>query len=583
MSQPRRSCATMYHLEQEQEMDPGRMERLERIEEFTEFVAKSNQRVGRSVITIPVVVHVVYHTEEENISDEQILSQIEVLNEDFGRFNADANQTPVQFMDVAADTRIRFQLATTDPYGEPTTGITRTYTDVPAFSAFQNEMKFQPQGGMDAWPTQDYLNIWVCNLSMGVLGYSQFPGGPAETDGVVICYKYFGRTGDITPPFNLGRTATHEIGHWLNLRHIWGDGPCGTDDLVEDTPEAEGPTHGCLRTNFSCGSPDMVSNFMDYTDDACMNLFTQGQANRMRALFLSGGERESLLYSPGLSQAAPPVVDYAPAVPGLLEVASVTEESAQLMWEEVPEAASYLLRLRALTGENWRERSFRRNRVKVSELQACTNYEFQVASMDTEGGLSDFSNPVVFRTMGCSADAPTGLVASAVYPTEAVLEWDPVEGVDFYKLQYRKAGTRDIISREVSGNRIRLTNLSQATWYQYRVRAIAPGYVTPYSKVANFYTYSPLARMRAKTPDYFRVQSGPYPDVLEVSFDLAEDQYVRIVLKNAWGETVVEEPAHRFYPGEPYQLETGGLAPGTYTLEIEDDQGFQHAKEVHIR
>ncbi|MCB0624470.1 MAG: zinc metalloprotease, partial [Saprospiraceae bacterium] len=173
---------------------------------------------------------------------------------------------------------------------------TRTSTSVTAFSANDN-MKFNSSGGKDAWPAGSYLNIWVCDLSGGLLGYAQFPGGPASTDGVVIDYAYFGTIGTATPPFHLGRTATHEVGHWLNLRHIWGDGPCSVDDFVTDTPTSDAANYGCPIGHVSCSTTDMVQNYMDYTDDACMNLYTTGQKNRMRAVFDTGGARQSLLNS----------------------------------------------------------------------------------------------------------------------------------------------------------------------------------------------------------------------------------------------------------------------------------------------
>ena len=289
----------------------GTMVRHERMSDFFLPVAPatlpsgvgSNAR-GTSVFCIPVVVHVVYRNASQNLSQAQIDSQIAVLNEDFRRTNPDAASTLATFQPVAADSEIEFVLATVDPTGAPTTGVTRTSTNVNAFSVANDNVMFTALGGRDAWPTHQYLNIWVAPLQSGLLGYAQFPGGPANTDGVVITSTAFGRLGSAVSPSDLGRTATHEVGHWLNLRHIWGDGPCGTDDSVADTPSSDAPNYGCTLTHVSCGSLDMVQNYMDYSDDACMNLFTAGQKQRMRAEFLPGGRRESLLTSPGLGGAA---------------------------------------------------------------------------------------------------------------------------------------------------------------------------------------------------------------------------------------------------------------------------------------
>ena len=299
-----RNCGSMDVLEDQLLNDPKRGAKLEAIELHTRLIDESGQRAVNGVITIPVVVHVVYGNSTENISDAQILSQMDVLNADFRRTNSDADNTWSQ----AADTEIEFCLASTDPSGNPTNGITRTSTSVSAFGT-NDQMKFNSSGGKDAWPADQYLNMWVCDISGGILGYAQFPGGSASTDGVVMDYQYFGTIGTATAPFDLGRTATHEVGHWLNLRHIWGDGNCNADDFVSDTPTSDAANYGCATGHVSCSSTDMVQNYMDYSDDACMNLYTVGQKNRMRALFESGGYRASLLNSAACGTPPPVTCD----------------------------------------------------------------------------------------------------------------------------------------------------------------------------------------------------------------------------------------------------------------------------------
>ncbi len=283
-----RNCASMDNLAYRQANDPGLLDRMEAIERFTnDFAQAPNNQ--RAVVTIPVVFHIVYRTNAENISTAQIMSQLEVLNDDFRRLNTDADNTWSQ----AADTEIQFCLATVDPNGNPTTGITRTSTSVNGFGT-NDAVKFNSQGGKDAWPADKYMNFWVCNIGGGILGYAQFPGGNPATDGIVCGSTYTGSTGTATAPFNLGRTATHEVGHYLNLRHIWGDGNCNADDFVADTPTSDASNGGCAVGHVSCSSVDMVQNYMDYSDDACMNLFTQGQKTRMQAVFAPGGARFSL-------------------------------------------------------------------------------------------------------------------------------------------------------------------------------------------------------------------------------------------------------------------------------------------------
>lgn len=251
------------------------------------------------IITIPVVVHVIYNTPDQNISNDQIRSQINVLNEDFRKKNKDAAFVPAAFKNLAADARIEFRLATTDPSGFTTNGIVRKSTSVSGF-AQDDKIKSSVLGGDDAWTRDQYLNLWVGNLTGGVMGYSSVPGSAAEKDGVVISYKAFGTTPNVAAPFNRGRTAVHEIGHWLGLRHIWGDADCG-DDKIDDTPPQAGPTRGCpsgvIATCTSGAAGNMYMNFMDFTNDECTNMFTIGQANRMREIFNAGGPRTALLNS----------------------------------------------------------------------------------------------------------------------------------------------------------------------------------------------------------------------------------------------------------------------------------------------
>lgn len=297
-----RTCATMEVHERIAKEDPGYMDRLSQIELQIQEYLKANPEADNLVVNIPVVVHVVYRTSSQNISTAQIQSQIDVLNRDFRKLNPDVSGTPSVFAGLAADCQINFCLATRDPNGNPTSGITRTSTRKTSFST-NDDVKRSSRGGKDPWPASSYLNIWVCNLSSGLLGYAQFPGGPAATDGVVIGYLYFGTTGTATYPFNLGRTATHEVGHWLNLRHIWGDDGtgCTGSDLVSDTPNQGGYNIGCPSfPKVSCSNGpngDLFMNYMDYTDDRCMFMFTNGQSSRMNATL--SGTRASILSSAG--------------------------------------------------------------------------------------------------------------------------------------------------------------------------------------------------------------------------------------------------------------------------------------------
>ncbi len=260
----------------------------------------------RDILIIPVVVHVVWNTDKENISDEQIISQFEVLNEDFRLQNEDRVDVPSKFQSRIADVGIEFCLATTDPLGKPTNGITRRFTSFENIAfKFDDEgkrrVKHENSGGIDAWNTQQYLNIWVCAGEDQIAGDATFPGqADVSEDGVVINHFYFGKTGTALEnvPFDRGRTTTHEIAHYLNVQHIWGTSMnnCGTDDQVADTPTQASPYYGCPDAPVSsCGSEDMFMNYMNYVADDCMNSFTEGQKWRMLATL--NGPRSTLLNS----------------------------------------------------------------------------------------------------------------------------------------------------------------------------------------------------------------------------------------------------------------------------------------------
>ncbi len=277
-----------------------------RIENATiSFLAQGGTTQRPGITTIPTVVHVVWNTAAQNVSDAQIASQIDVLNRDYRRTNPDVNGTPAPFLPLTADSRIEFILA----------GVTRTQTATTSFS-HNDAIKSASSGGADPWPADQYLNMWVGPLGGGLLGYAQFPGGPAATDGVVILHSAFGTTGTAAPPFHLGRTATHEIGHWLNLNHIWGDDGtgCNGTDNVADTPNQGGPNTGQPTfPHVSCNNApngDMFMNYMDYVDDPAMFMFTAGQVERMQACL--DGPRTSIGVAAAVSarSSSSPVVSW---------------------------------------------------------------------------------------------------------------------------------------------------------------------------------------------------------------------------------------------------------------------------------
>ncbi len=305
-------CHTNEHVENLNKKYPEYQKNRNQVNKQTiNWIESNYQNDVKSIITIPVVVHVVWNTSQENISDQQIFSQIDVLNADFRRTNIDAIMTPSVWTSIAADTEIEFCLASVDPNGAFTSGITRTQTSETSFSIQSDAVKATATGGINPWNQNNYLNIWVCDLSGGILGYATPPSSfNNPDDGVVIGYKYFGTLGTVQGPYNKGRTCTHEVGHWLNLDHIWGNsGNCGNDN-VNDTPTQEEENYNCPafpHNANSCGtsnsSGDMFMNYMDYTNDGCMNLFTLGQKARMTAAI---NQYRSNLLSQNLCNTTPP-------------------------------------------------------------------------------------------------------------------------------------------------------------------------------------------------------------------------------------------------------------------------------------
>lgn len=260
-----------------------------------DFLNNHNRTGENHIITIPTVIHILYNTDEQNLPDSVIYNQMAVLNEDFRRMNEDTTNTPDFFKPIAADMRIEFCLATHDPQGNPTTGITRTYTNVAQFPYNSNNyevitrMHFDSKGGKNIWNRDEYLNVWVINLdnSSGVLAFAYLPGADPNVDGIVCDYEYFGKPGLAALPYGLGRTMTHEVGHWINLYHPFNssDGVACSDDFVEDTPPQQEANFNCHTFPYStCGNvSDIYMNYMDYAGDNCQNMFTQGQANRAHA------------------------------------------------------------------------------------------------------------------------------------------------------------------------------------------------------------------------------------------------------------------------------------------------------------
>ena len=263
--------------------------------ELNEFRFAPSAITRSTPINIPVVFHVVYRNDEQNITDYQIYDQLAILNRSFNRSNHNLHWVDDEFRHLIADIEIEFCLARTDPNGVPTSGINRIKTEVEEigrkrFEGNKLAIFFADRGGVDLWDPNHYLNIWICEIGGNIAGSATFPNlAPyPEAEGILMDYRYIGSVGSAiqSSPYDGGKTLVHEMGHYFNLFHPWGPGVggCDTDDEVEDTPLQEGPYFSCQPTSrFSCGSTDIVTNFMDYAEDACLAMFTAGQKERMLA------------------------------------------------------------------------------------------------------------------------------------------------------------------------------------------------------------------------------------------------------------------------------------------------------------
>ncbi len=488
LAQNQKRCGTMEYLAAQKAADPTLAARMADVERQTQqwITSHPNYRTT-SIITIPVVFHVVYSTSAQNISDAQCQYQLAQLNADYARLNSDAGNTPSVWQSIAANTQVQFCLAVRDPNGNATSGVVHKSTTVASFSDNDN-VKHNSSGGDDAWPSASYLNIWSCNLGGGLLGYAQFPGGSASTDGVVFLYSSIGSIAHpgTAAPYNFGRTATHEIGHWLNLFHIWGDDgtSCSGTDNCSDTPNQADENYGCPAfPNVSCSNGpngDMFMNYMDYTDDGCMNMFTAGQASRMQATL--AGSRASIQSSLGC------VAPSGCGVPGGLSASSITSTSATLNWTSVSGFVSYNVQYRIVGAGSWTSTTSTTNSKAISGLTAASNYEFQVQTVCSSTS-SAFSGSGTFTTSGTgTCGVPSGLSASSVTSSSATLNWTTVSGFVSYNVQYRIVGAGSWTSTTSTTNSKAISGLTASANYEFQVQTVCSGSSSAFSGSGTFTT-----------------------------------------------------------------------------------------------
>ena len=328
------NCLSHEQLKKNLEANPQLRLDMEALEAETQayIAAHKHDKSVSATKVIPIVFHVIHAGGNENISVAQIRDQVAIMNAEFNRQFADTVKTPAPFKSLAGALAVEFRLATKDPEGNCTQGITRTYHPFTTCSANEEDPK-----ALRYWPREKYLNVWLVS-SMHYLnqtqctggGYAQFPGGTAKTDGVIIRGDLIGSIGTATQNTGwgnfLGRYLMHELGHWMNLIHIWGDDECGSD-LVSDTPPHEGANSNCpafpRRPNNSCGGDangEMFTNYMDYTNGPCLNMYSKEQVLRMEACLNSSLSSRNNLWTQANIQATGADVTTLPNCPATPEV-----------------------------------------------------------------------------------------------------------------------------------------------------------------------------------------------------------------------------------------------------------------------
>jgi hypothetical protein len=619
MQAQQRSCASHdVHLNMLQ-TDAHYAANREAIEKQTErFVSEG--KTLRALKTIPVVFHVIYRTATENISDAQIMSQLTILNADFRKLNTDWLNTPVPFQGLAADCEIQFCLAQQDPNGNPTTGIKRVLTSVTSFSS-NNAMKYTAQGGSDIWDRNRYLNIWVCNLGGGLLGYAQFPGGAAATDGIVINHTATGNVGTAAFPFNKGRTATHEVGHWLNLFHIWGDDGtgCNGSDQVNDTPNQGGSNYGCPTfPKVSCSNGvngDLFMNYMDYTDDACMYMFTNGQKARMDVLFAAGGSRAALLTSNGCTPPTPVLC----GVPGTPTTNSITVNSAVVSWTAVTGALNYTLQYKLSTDTGWQSVNTASTTFTLSGLNTNTSYQCRVLASCTSGSGA-WSATTTYTTASLAPactntyepnntkNAAISLLANNTYSSMINTSTDR----DYFrftttnaapKLQvtlsnlpadydmrlYSSNGTSQIGISQLSGTSnevIKFNNATKGSTYFVYIYGYNGAFNANACYSLNISTSA--TAFRESAPESFvpkpdlDIYPNPANDVMMVRYFAESNQHSLIRVYNGLGQIVFATQEQSIQDGEnTVKIPVQNLANGLYMVEMLLD-GERKAAKVYV-
>ncbi len=464
-----RNCATTKIYEQLLENNSTFREKR-RVVELHSASTNAHPSQMRGTVTIPVVVHIIWRKNYpiENVTDAQVQSQIDVLNKDFRKLNADVGKTPSLFQ--AADCEINFCKAQRTPTGLATNGINRVESSRTTDWGSDDQVKNPSFGGVAPWYPNKYLNIYVCSIGGGILGYSLFPGAPADQDAVVIDYRFFGTINTVSPPYHLGRTATHEVGHWLDLYHIWGDTNCG-NDYVDDTPAQSNSNTGCppFPKISSCnGSTEMTMNYMDYTNDGCMYMFSEGQKVRMQALFSPSGARYSLTQSDGC---VPVPNTQSCGIPSAVAASKIATDNALISWQPILGATSYTVFFKSQGSTTWVQNSTSTNNFTLSGLNQNTYYQVQVSAscngVESTKSIAAYFKTIINTTANCGS--PATIIIGNVGVSSAKISWSAVPNALSYLYKYRIAGTAPWVSITTNGLSVSISGLNSNVLYDFEI------------------------------------------------------------------------------------------------------------------
>ncbi|WP_299247712.1 T9SS type A sorting domain-containing protein [uncultured Cytophaga sp.] len=540
-----------------------------------------------TVIHIPVVIHVVHDVLSgtiggKNISDAQIQSQITVLNNDYQRLNADQVNTPVGYLPIAANVKLQFCLANRDPFGNYTSGITRTYNNKASYGVYDASLL----SSLTYWPSDQYLNIWVCDISGNVLGYAQQPGsssitgldpndGVAETDGVVIDYTAFGTIGNLQSKYNLGRTTTHEVGHWFGLSHPWGDynsGDCSLTDYCADTPPCGNAFTSAvpLCSNIPTGSGSvvctpsrMIQNYMDYSDDGCMNLFTQDQKSRMRSTMEFSARRYALFSSLGCCNITGTILaaPYAKS----FEDSDISSDG----WSSInPNSSSTYTKGFELNNYSAFDKggyctSVTNDSVYVESIP--NTHKYSVSYISPYLNLKTVLSPTLFFDWAYSPKVKNGQTDSiGVYVTQGCSNnWVLIKrlyGNDFTSTNQQRSLFKPTAD-EWQTTEIDLSTYSNNAGMRIKFVSFSKGINTFYLDNINITASSPTL--------FVNVYPNPASDIIKITSVFEGKRNIDYVLYNLLGQLILKTQDQNVY-SYTREMDLSGLASGIYILQVSE-------------